>query len=77
MACVPFSSLLNLFPMFTAQIAMLKNSCKLALKELKRWMAPEKVYVVRNSLLSRNLHFNMIFTRTFASLIQHLLLIVG
>ncbi|GMN45563.1 hypothetical protein TIFTF001_014760 [Ficus carica] len=25
-----------------ALIAMLKNSCKLALKELKRWMAPEK-----------------------------------
>lgn len=24
------------------EIAMLKNSCKLALKELKRWMAPEK-----------------------------------
>ncbi|XP_060673445.1 aldehyde dehydrogenase family 3 member H1 isoform X2 [Ziziphus jujuba] len=25
------------------EIAMLKNSCKLALKELKHWMAPEKV----------------------------------
>lgn len=28
---------------FIMQISMLKNSCKLALKELKQWMMPEKV----------------------------------
>lgn len=31
------------------QIAMLKNSCKVALKELKHWMAPEKVCFVLSS----------------------------
>jgi len=32
------------------QIGMLKNSCKTALKELKHWMAPEKVHFQRNSV---------------------------
>ncbi|XP_023525804.1 aldehyde dehydrogenase family 3 member H1-like isoform X2 [Cucurbita pepo subsp. pepo] len=31
------------FEAFAHEIALLKNSCKLALKELRRWMTPEKV----------------------------------
>ena len=33
------------------QVGLLKNSCQLALKELRHWMAPEKVFGITNVLL--------------------------
>lgn len=48
--------------MFTAQIAMLKNSCKATLKSLKGWMVPEKVRVVRDSIQSLHVLFQVQFS---------------
>lgn len=34
---------------YVVQITMLKNSCALAIKELKQWMMPEKVVAPNKS----------------------------
>lgn len=50
------------------QIAMLKNSCKVALKELKHWIAPEKVCFVWSS--STDISWYSSFHHTIFSLMQ-------
>ncbi|KAH1057470.1 hypothetical protein J1N35_035535 [Gossypium stocksii] len=44
------------------EIAMLKNSCKLALKKMKHWMMPEKVNFFKTSQLGGSFHEGFFLT---------------
>jgi hypothetical protein len=57
---------------FVLQIGMFKNSCEVTLRELKRWMTPEKVYfTIISSSEKENFHLYRLYSYIVYLIFSH------